>query len=146
MNKKASTPQELLRFEEKLRHLLKERKVWNWQVLHMSSERTHPIALTPEIMEEAYHFKWENRLITSTKCYDLNSFLAALPRTTAIVSTVKDFDVAYALLFSDQNDKRLLSLYVDRSEYLAEIDGKVVEFKGELELWLRDFAKRHFGS
>jgi hypothetical protein len=125
-------PAHLESLAAKLRSIDAVRRV---EILNIPSRILTRTAVTPDILERAYSYKFVIRdLRGSAYASNLTSAVAA----TTIQQTAEKTDVRWAVIFFDADNRRVASIYLDGSGRRGAVDAKAVLFGHGLAGWLND--------
>jgi hypothetical protein len=97
--------------------------------------------VSPDMLERSFHYKLIIRDIRGGAYR--SSLLAALKYTSASPSTEMG-DLRWGVVFFDQNDQRIESLYFDASGRRGAVDSLPAAFTGEMHNWLGDNFSKAF--
>ena len=109
-------------------------KVRRVEILQIPPELYTNVAITPDVLERNYYYKLTIRDIQRTS-YE-GGMATALASVSASAGGEMP-DLRWGIIFFDEVDKRIGSLYFDSAGTRGAIDSMPVAFSGDLARWLR---------
>ncbi len=108
------------------------------EILYLPERILTRAALTPERLEQSYHYRLEIRQFPGS--LQREQLLPAL-REGSYSPSSGSYDLRTAILFFDKSGKRILSLYFDRSGRKGVVNRKTVSTNDAVYRWARSMMR-----
>jgi hypothetical protein len=120
---------------------LRSNEVQRVEIIQMPPRMLTRTRVTPEMLERSFHYKLVIRdLRGGAYAPSLNAAVASM----SAEPSAEMGDLRWGILFFDQGDQRIGSIYFDGSGGRGAVDSLAAYFRGDMFKWLDDNFSRAF--